>query len=114
MRTGRELTEIEKRRYGQSKQLRFHSVTRMPIYPIAYVQFRKPREMKRSQTPYSAEGREGFHDNLRINTALMLELMKSTVNGTIELADNRLSLFSAQEGKCAVTGELFNSPEEVY
>ena len=114
VRTGRELTGYEKRRYGQSKQLRFHSVTRMPIYPIAYVQFRKPREMKRGQTPYSAKGREGFHDNLRINTAMMLELMKRTVDGTIELADNRLSMFSAQEGKCAVTGELFNNPEEVY
>ena len=45
---------------------------------------------------------------------MMLELMKRTVDGTIELADNRLSMFSAQEGKCAVTGELFNNPEEVY
>ena len=114
VRTGRELTEKEKRRYGQSKQLRFHSGTNMPIYPIAYVQFRKPREMRREQTPYSVRGREGFHDNLRINTALMLELMRSSTDGTIELADNRLSLFSAQEGKCAVTGEPFNGPDEIY
>ena len=114
VRTGRELTEKEKRRYGQSKQLRFHSETNMPIYPIAYVQFRKPREMRREQTPYSVRGREGFHDNLRINTALMLELMRSDVDGTIELADNRLSIFSAQEGKCAVTGEPFNGPDEIY
>ena len=114
VRTGRELTEKEKRRYGQSKQLRFHSETNMPIYPIAYVQFRKPREMRREQTPYSVRGREGFHDNLRINTALMLALMRSDVDGTIELADNRLSIFSAQEGKCAVTGEPFDGPEEIY
>ena len=33
---------------------------------------------------------------------------------SIEYADNRISLYSAQKGKCAVTGEKFISTEEIH
>ena len=42
---------------------------------------------------------------LAINTDAMLWLMRNPVKGgSIEYADNRISLFAAQYGKCAVTG----------
>ena len=38
----------------------------------------------------------------------MLQMMKSkTLNRSVEFSDNRISLFSAQWGKCAVTGKDF-------
>ena len=46
---------------------------------------------------------------------LMLELMKQPLYGrSSEYADNRISLFSAQWGKCAVTGKEFTITEEIH
>ena len=38
---GRTLTELERKRYGKSKSLRYVAGTKEPIYPISYVQFKK-------------------------------------------------------------------------
>ena len=45
----------------------------------------------------------------------MLELMKQPLyDRSTEYADNRISLFSAQWGKCAVTGKEFAITEEIH
>ena len=68
----------------------------------------KEAAKKRSICCYTAEGRRGLHDNLRVNVALMSALMRQPLYGrSSEYADNRISLFSAQWGKCAVTGREF-------
>jgi len=91
------------RRYGKSKQLRFVSI--YPIAPIGYVQFQIPRCKKRSVNKYTAEGRAEIHKNLGINTSTLLKLMRNPVSDrSIQYADNRISLYAAQYGKCAVTG----------
>lgn len=112
---GRELTKIEKTRYGKSEQLRWIKGSGEPIYPIDYVQHKKPMAKKKSVCPYTPEGREGLHDNLRVNTKLLLELMRQPLyDGSAEYADNRLSLFSAQWGRCAVTGIEFTATSEIH
>ena len=114
-RTGRKLTEVERKRYGKSKMLRYVAGTGEPIYPIGYVQCKNPMNKKRSICSYTAEGRAEIHDKLRINVKLMLELMKQLLYGrSSEYADNRISLFSAQWGKCAVTGKEFTITEEIH
>ena len=114
-RTGRKLTEVERKRYGKSKMLRYVAGTGEPIYPIGYVQCKNPMNKKRSVCSYTAEGRAEIHDNLRINVKLMLELMKQPLyDRSTEYADNRISLFSAQWGKCAVTGKEFAITEEIH
>jgi len=114
-RTGRKLTEVEKKRYGKSQMLRFVAGTEEPIYPIGYVQHKNPMNKKRSVCSYTAEGRAEIHDNLRINVKLMLELMRQPrYDRSSEYADNRISLFSAQWGKCAVTGKEFAITEEIH
>ena len=47
-RTGRALTTFERQRYGKSAMLRFVTGTDEPIYPIGYVQHKKPMHKKRS------------------------------------------------------------------
>lgn len=112
---GRELTQIERKRYGKSTMLRYVAGSNEPIYPIGYVQHKNPMAKKRSVNPYSAEGRSGIHDNLRINTYLMWKMMEQPLNGrSVEYADNRISLFSAQWGKCAITGKEFNSLDSIH
>lgn len=114
VKTGRPLTEHERNRYSQSACLRYVATSKEPIYPVSYVQCKKPMQKKRSVNPYSAEGRIGVHDNLRVNTYLMRSMMKQPLlDRTAEYADNRISLFSAQWGKCAVTGIEFTSLDSI-
>ena len=64
---------------------------------------------------FSKSGREKYHENLRINVKIMLLLMRQPSYGrNIEFTDNRISLFSAQWGKCAVTGRAFQCLEEIH
>ena len=114
-RTGRALTKVEEQRYGKSKMLRWVRGSGEPIYPIGYVQCRNPMFKKRSICCYTAEGRKGLHNNLRINVSLLSALMRQPLyNRSAEYADNRISLFSAQWGKCAVTGREFQSLDDIH
>ena len=115
VRKGRQLTDHERKRYGKSTMLRYVAGSDEPIYPIGYVQHKNPMARKRAINPYIAEGRKGIHDNLRVNTVLMWQMRTQPLYGrTTEYADNRISLFSAQWGKCAVTGKEFVLLEDIH
>lgn len=115
MKSGRALTQVEQKLYGKSKMLRYVAGTDEPVYPIGYVQHRHPMARKRSICQYTAEGRKGLHDNLRINVTLMCQMMRQPLfDRNAEYADNRISLFSAQWGKCAVTGKEFLCVADIH
>lgn len=112
---GRELTKFEKEQYGKSAMLRFVAGPNEPIYPIGFVQHKNPMARKRCICSFTSEGRKALHCNLRINTALMLEMMRQPLYcRSTEYADNRISLFSAQWGKCSVTGREFLVLEDIH
>ena len=114
-RTGRPLTAVEKKLYGRSKSLLYMLISKEPVYPISYVQHKHPIAKKRLRNAYTPEGRVGLHDNLRINTALLTKLMRQPLSGrSIEYVDNRISLFSAQWGKCAVSGAEFQTVDSIH
>ena len=114
-RKGRILTNSERKQYGKSRMLRYVAGTDEPIYPIGYVQCKNPMNKKRSICCYTAEGRKGLHDNLRVNTTLMMALMRQPLhNRSVEYVDNRISLFSAQWGRCAVTGVEFQLLSDIH
>jgi len=95
--------------------LRYVAGTDEPIYPIGYVQHKNPLSRKRVWNIYTTDGRKGLHDNLRINVQLMVALMRQPLYGrSAEYADNRISRFSAQWGKCAVTGNEFITTAEIH
>lgn len=101
-----------KRKYGESKQLRF--LHGRPVVPLAYVQHKKAQHKEKAVNKYTAAGREKIHKNLEIDTGTMLWLMRNPVMGkSIEYADNRISLYAAQYGKCAVTGVKM-TPHEIH
>lgn len=115
VKNGRKLTSVEKARYGKSKMLRYVAGTDEPIYPIKYVQHKNAKSRLRIICKYTAEGRAKIHNNLMLNTNLMLNMMRQpSYNNSAEYMDNRISLFSAQYGKCAVTGKIFNNTEEIH
>lgn len=112
---GRKLTETEQKRYGKSQMMRYVAGSDEPIYPIGYVQHKNPMARKASICSYTPEGRIGLHDNLRINVRLMhLMIQQSLYGRSAEYADNRISLFSAQWGKCAITGFEFATLEDIH
>jgi group II intron reverse transcriptase/maturase len=101
-----------KEKYGRSKELRF--LNGQALIPVAYVRTKDAMHKKKSVNRYTAEGREEIHKDLGINTATMLWLMKNPVGSrSIAYADNRISLYAAQYGKCAVTGKEL-SPHEIH
>ena len=113
---GRELTETERKLYGKTKMMRYLTESGEPIYPIGSVYPKLPMSRTRSICFYTANGRAELHDNLQINTKLLLRLMRQPLQSwqSTEYADNRISLFSAQWGKCAVTGKEFECLEDIH
>ena len=56
-----------------------------------------------------------IHANLGINTAMLGAMLRQPQFGrSAEYADNRLSLYCAQYGKCAVTGQVFETLEDIH
>lgn len=95
-------------KYSKSKEMRYLGST--PIIPIAYVQHKNPIDKKRVVNKYTAEGRAEIHKKLeKVNISILHYLMQHPAPGSIEYNDNRLSLYCAQQGKCAV----LNRPLEI-
>lgn len=101
-------------KYGKSKQLRF--IGGQWILPFGYIQHRNPMCRRRKANIYTVEGRAGLHDNLCVsNKWIAFHMAENPVMGqSVEFNDNRVSLFAAQWGKCAITGREFLSPDEVH
>ncbi len=93
-----------KEKYGASREVRY--LNGHAIVPIAYVQHRVPMDKKLKINSYTPEGRAEIHKNLsNINMSVLYHLMNTPLsNASIEYNDNRIALYVAQKGKCAVTG----------
>ena len=92
-------------KYGSSREIRF--LGGHALVPIAYVQHRVPMDKKAKINKYTPEGREEIHKNLEcVSMDTLYELMNSPCGKqSVEYNDNRISLYVAQYGKCAVTGQ---------
>lgn len=102
------------KKYGKSGQLRY--IGTAWILPLAYIRHRNPMCKRRKTNIYTSEGRAEAHDNLVIlNREIMEYMSRNPVqNRSVEYNDNRVSLFAAQWGQCAVTGRSFLTPNEVH
>lgn len=65
-------------------------------------------------TPYTPQGRQLMHKPLGFDIELLHQMKQKKVYGSVELADNRLSLFCAQFGNDAITGIPFKTTEEIH
>ena len=93
-----------KEKYGTSREVRY--LNGHAIVPIAYVQHRVPMDKKSRINKYTPEGRVEIHKNLAgINMAVLYHLMNNPCGKqSVEYNDNRIALYVAQKGKCAVSG----------
>ena len=100
------IPDFIKERYGNSDQLRF--VRGYALIPIGYIKHRNPMMKRRVINSYTTEGREAIHKKLgrNIDTNIMHYLMRNPIPyRSAAYNDNRISLYCAQFGKCAITGE---------
>jgi group II intron reverse transcriptase/maturase len=96
--------------YGKSGQFRY--VDGYPVVPIAYIQTKNAMHMKRGTCNYTSEGRALIHKPLGVDLSILKALMLEDSHGcALEYLDNRISLYAAQYGKCAVTGKHLSKDE---
>lgn len=103
-RTGSISNRYIQEKYGRSREIRY--LNGHAVVPIAYVQHRVPMDRKNRVNPYTPEGRTEIHKNLAgLNLAVMNHLMNTPAGQrSVEYNDNRIALYVAQKGKCAVSG----------
>ena len=98
------------KRYGDSQQLRF--VDEFPLVPIGYAQTKHPMYKKKSICKYTVEGRQEIHKNLQFDEYVLwvMEQLQYNYQSTesIEFMDNKISVYAAQYGKCAVLGVVLD------
>ena len=101
------------KRYAKSKEIRF--IGKNILLPIGYIQHHPPIHKKKSVNKYTVAGRAEIHKNLEsVDMTILHILMRNPImSATAEYNDNRLSLYAAQQGKCAITKEQL-SLEEIH
>lgn len=101
------------KRYAKSKEIRF--IGKNILLPIGYMQHHPPIHKKKSMNKYTADGRAEIHKNLEsVDMTILHILMRNpNMSASAEYNDNRISLYVAQQGKCAVTKERL-SLEDIH
>lgn len=92
-------SEHIKKKYGKSKQFRW--INGRMIVPVGYVAHEFPKYKRRSVNKYLRK-----HDDIGncISFEIMEYMMKNSHEyPTLEMADNALSRYIAQKGKCAIS-----------
>ena len=104
--TGNISNRYIKSKYGKSREVRY--INGHAIVPIAYVQHRIPMDKKLKINKYTPQGRTEIHKNLgNVDMSVLYYLMNNPCgNESVEYNDNRISMYVAQAGKCAVSGEF--------
>ena len=101
-----DIPDYIREKYGDSAQLRF--IHGAALAPVGYVKHRNPMLKKRQINSYTPEGRELLHKMLgkSIDVGIMHYLMQNPIPyKSIAYNDNRISLYCAQYGRCAVSGK---------
>jgi len=100
-------------KYGGSELMRY--IKNLPVAPISYVRTKAPICKIRSVQKYTPEGRAEIHKNLGFDTGMLRVLLHQEIHErSAEYADNRLSLFCAQYGKCAITGQVIETLGDIH
>lgn len=106
-RNGKHISNYIKSEYGNSNQLRF--INDVALIPIGYCRHKNPMYKKKAVNKYTKSGRELIHNSLSMKSELLQMLIKNPIRDrSIEYNDNRVSLYVAQKGRCAVTGEVLD------
>lgn len=89
--------------YGKSAQIRY--IHKKCVIPIGAVNNVDAKFTPRKYNKYTAEGREAINTGQGVNMEILHSLLTQTfVNRSMEYMDNRVTVYTAQKGKCRVMG----------
>lgn len=102
--TGNKLKGYLLDRYGKSGEIRW--LNGMVFLPLSAVQHRNPMNFKGSVNSYTEAGRKEIHHTLdKIDLSVLRSLMETPEPGSTIYNDNRLAVYCAQHGNCAISGK---------
>ncbi|WP_264175031.1 group II intron reverse transcriptase/maturase [Clostridium sp. CS001] len=95
--------KVVEKYYGDSKAIKYYC--KYALIPISYIKMRPPMQFKQETCDYTEKGRKLVHDYLKLTiTSRIADMMRYfSKNDSVEYNDNRISVFSAQNGQCAIT-----------
>lgn len=78
------------------------------LHTIADTQTKNAMNFSQNICNYTVEGRSIIHEKLQVDIATTIQQLSKTIYeyNTLELADNKLSVYSSQRGKCAITNKF--------
>ena len=82
------------------------------MFPLEDIKFRRTNHFNQGITNYTTEGRQN-HDRLQPNIIRQIQKMLESCSPyrNIEYTDNRISRYSMQNGKCAITGYFLEAED---
>lgn len=84
------------------------------VYPLGVVTTSPPMQFNQNICNYTVYGRSLIHENLRMNLSIVEKMVRNpNKKESIEYNDNRIGLYLAQYGKCAIT-KKYLSYEEIH
>jgi hypothetical protein len=98
-------------KYGKSREVRY--LSGHAIVPIAYVQHRVPMDKKKQINKFTPVGRAEIHKNLsNVDMNALYHLMNNPCGtASVEYNDNRIAMYVAQKGRCAILGTELKADE---
>ncbi|QXM05943.1 group II intron reverse transcriptase/maturase [Crassaminicella indica] len=90
-----------------------HKVAGLYLHPIADIQTKNVMNFSQNICNYTSQGRELIYKKLKPNVSTEIQRLMNNIYeyNTVELADNKLSKYSSQKGKCLVTGKFLCANE---
>ncbi len=89
--------------YGNTAQIRY--IHKKCVIPVGAVKNTDARFLPRKYNKYTEEGRKAIDTGSGINMEILHSLLHQTyVNRSVEYMDNRVTVYTAQKGKCRVMG----------
>lgn len=97
-------------------QYKDYNVAGITIFPLSAIKTKNPMNFKQEICNYTKTGREYVHQSLSTKYGEMLRyyMEHPNENRTLEYNDNRLSKYTAQRGKCPISGEELGINAEVH
>jgi RNA-directed DNA polymerase len=92
---------------------RTFKVANVYLFPIADVKTKNAMNFSQHISPFTVEGREHIHKQLRVDIQFQISrLMKSTIpTRSVEYMDNRISRYSMKMGQCEITGVFLQASD---
>lgn len=86
------------------------SIMGKPIYPIAGIKHQSYKAFNSDVCNYTEKGRQIIHMNQQlVSPDIVIYLMNHPIiNASVELNDNRISLYIAQKGMCGITKQTLS------